>query len=237
MRYTEQQIIGDLGELAVARAFIRYFRWPCRRQTVDLGVDAEVEITDDDLNATGKIVKVQVKASMSPFVDGKNTVYLETRHVDYWKDFSVPVLLCAVSVATDEVLWKVIASDRDYATGQGGAKVEFDRVADALSPASRHAIERIAVEGGDMIMQILGIAETSIVTMLDNAGNPSLSLDNTAQVERHELNRSILSMAYELLRLTGRRPRAGANARLASLQRLWNAIDLELDRQNKDQFY
>jgi hypothetical protein len=236
MKYTESQIIGDLGEIAVSRAFIKYFRWPCRRQSVDLGIDAEIEITDGELNSTGKVVKVQVKATMKPFEDGINVINLESRHIDYWKSFSVPVLLCAVSLATDEILWKVIESDRDYSTGKG-AKVEFDRVKDALSPNSRNAIERIAVEGSDLVMQILGMVERSIGPMLGNAGSPSVSIENSAQVEQHELNRRILDVAYQLVGLTPNRPHGAAEARLQHLERSWNAIDLEMDRENKERFY
>ncbi|XQA62644.1 hypothetical protein ACM9XD_04575 [Xanthomonas sacchari] len=87
-----------------------------------------------------------------------------------------------------------------------------------------------------MIMQILGIAEASIVPMLGNTGTSEISLEDNAQVQRHELNGRLLSIVHKLLQLT-RRPSPAATARLAWLQGAFSAINQALDRENKAHLY
>ncbi|MBL8255995.1 MAG: DUF4365 domain-containing protein [Pseudoxanthomonas mexicana] len=235
MKYDDARVIGDIGELSVAKAFIRFFRWPCRQQTIALGIDLEIEITDQDGNATGKVVKVQVKTSMNPFNDGKHTVYLTREHIDYWKQFSVPVLLCVVSLATDEILWKTIEPDSNYYT-EKAAKIDFNRVEDALTPNSKTKIERIAVDGSDIVMHILGMAENSITDFFDKSGNVTASIDNQEACDQHVLNGEIIRMAYRLMDLTKGRVHPLAMNRVNWISRQWTSIDIELDRQNKADF-
>ncbi|GAB3092624.1 DUF4365 domain-containing protein [Lysobacter terrae] len=236
MQYDEKKIIGDIGELTVAKAFIKYFRWPCRQQTTDLGIDAEVEALDDNGASTGKIVKVQVKATMKPFTDGTNTSYPDREHIEYWKNFSVPVLYCYVSLATDEVLWTVIDPNKNYLTDKG-AKVELDRAGDALTAHCKKRIRCIAVEGSDLIMQILGLVEKSIAGFFDTNGNCVMDIDNQRSQSQHQQNRQAIQMAYSLFDLFPQQASTAARARVRKLDALWNQLDIEADRQQKADLY
>lgn len=236
MKYSEKKIIGDIGELTVAKAFIKYFRWPCRQQTMDVGIDAEVEVTDQDTNATGKVIKIQVKATMEPFKDGKNTIYPEREHIDYWKQVAVPVLLCVVSLATDEILWKVIDPNDDYTT-EKGAKVEFDRIKDALTPNSRAELEKLAVEGSDTIMQIMGLVERSINSFFDGSNNVIISIRDQESCDQHAINAEIIQMVHRLIQLSKRHASQITTNRVNALDRYWNRIDMELHSQKNDDFY
>lgn len=230
MKYDANKRIGDLGELIVAAAFIRHFRWPCRLQNMDVGIDAEVETTNNQGVASGKVIKVQVKATMRSFKNGINTIYPTVKHVNYWKEFSVPVLLCAVSLSSNEILWKLINPDFNYFTNKG-ARVDFDRGSDALNVNSRLAIEKIAVEGFDPVIQMLNSVKHSINSFFDASGNCTISTNDVEAYERHQLNREMINIAYRMIALSNRSNAQTLTNVTAALDRRWNMIGVELDRQ------
>jgi hypothetical protein len=92
VKYSKSKQIGDRGEHLAASHVIKLFRWPFRLQTVDTGIDAEYEITDGNDETLGFIAKVQIKSTDADFVPGTNTCYVDERHINYWKHFSVPVV-------------------------------------------------------------------------------------------------------------------------------------------------
>ncbi|MGQ5675295.1 DUF4365 domain-containing protein, partial [Lacticaseibacillus paracasei] len=62
MEYPKKSVNGDAGEYLVAYTITKLFGWPCRLFGVDIGVDAELEILDDEARSTGDVIKIQVKA-------------------------------------------------------------------------------------------------------------------------------------------------------------------------------
>lgn len=235
MKYDENNVIGDLGESIVGQAFLRNFRWPFRHQTVDLGVDGEVEVIDESGNATGRVIKVQVKAQAAPF-GNSHTIYVDRKHIEYWKNYALPVLVCAVSVATGEVLWRVIEADKSYDTPKG-AKVEFDRVANALTPQSKKIIERIAVEGSDVVQKIIGMLEKSMRELIGPRGAINISIENAGHRESHDRARELMSAVRAISSHATPQSRRLIEDRLQALERVWNEIDMELDKQNKADLY
>lgn len=236
MHYSGNQLTGDIGELIVKKEFAKLFKWPYRRQEVDLGIDAEFEILLEGNLASGKIVKVQVKATEEPFKDGINTIYPAHEHVEYWKNFSVPVILCAVSTSTEEILWKVIDPDGNYKTPKG-AKVEFDRAADKLDINAKPKFEKIAVYGNSIVMHLANITMQSLRSYCDESGNAWISIDSEASLAQHSANEQAINMIYRLIELSKGRTPEVASKMVSTMNRLWNQIDMELDRQRKEDLY
>ena len=157
--YMRENQIGDQGELLVARLFIKHFKWICRLQDVDIGIDAEYEVVGTACNATGKVAKIQVKATSKAFTKGINDFYIEQHHLNYWQTFSLPVVFCYVSLVTDEVLWLCIEPDAAYRTRGSGHKFTLNYPDDLLRLGSKGALLAIANRPGDAFYQALRAAE------------------------------------------------------------------------------
>lgn len=157
--YTRENQIGDQGELLVARLFIKHFNWICRLQDVDMGIDAEYEVVGKACNATGKVAKIQVKATSKAFTKGANDFYIEQHHLHYWQTFSLPVVFCYVSLVTDEVLWLCIEPDSPYRTRGSGHKFTLNYPDDLLRLGSKGALLAIANRPSNAFYQALLAAE------------------------------------------------------------------------------
>ncbi|MBA6098500.1 DUF4365 domain-containing protein [Pseudomonas juntendi] len=236
MHYTPNQQTGDTGELIVKKEFVKLFGWPYRRQEVDLGIDAEFETLLEGNLASGRIVKVQVKATSESFVDGINTVYPKPEHVEYWKTLSVPVILCAVSTTTEEILWKVIEPEIDYSTPKG-TKVEFDRAVDKLDISAKSKLERIATFGNSIILHLAEITSSSLNGFFDERGNGWLSIENPFSLEQHAANEEAILIIYRLISLSKGRVPPHVVQMVDNMNRLWNQLDLELHRQRTADLY
>jgi hypothetical protein len=80
---------------AVESIFVNEFGWLFREQHVsDWGIDAHVEVTNDGA-PTGFLFAVQIKAGASYFKKSRTgfTFQGKPRHLDYWENHSLPVLL------------------------------------------------------------------------------------------------------------------------------------------------
>jgi hypothetical protein len=159
MKYTLALQIGDQGEHIVARQIIKWFGWPCRLQERDTGIDAEYELTTNNGDVLGKIVKIQVKTTQSRFQSGSNSFYLDERHVNYWKNFSVPVVFLYVSLDRDEILWKLVCSEEDYKSGGEAHKLVFNYPEDLLSVGCKEKLAQIAKRTTNQTYQLLLQAE------------------------------------------------------------------------------
>ena len=61
----------------------------------DTGVDGQVEEVDENNNATGRIMAVQIKSGSSYLHENGNnwTFYVDEAHKNYWRLFPIPVML------------------------------------------------------------------------------------------------------------------------------------------------
>ena len=64
MKYIKKSLVGDMGEHFFIYKIMEMFRWPCRLYGIDLGIDAEIEILDNENRTTGRIIKVQIKRAI-----------------------------------------------------------------------------------------------------------------------------------------------------------------------------
>ena len=159
MKYSKEKQIGDQGEHLVAMTITRMFGWPCRLQDKDTGIDAEYETTDDQGEVTGEIVKIQVKTKEEMFNLGINGFYPEENHVNYWKEFSVPVVFCYVSLKSNEVMWVLIDPEGDYRNRGVGQKITFDYPTNVLSQDDAIELRRIARRNKDPLSQLVRQAQ------------------------------------------------------------------------------
>jgi hypothetical protein len=106
---TDESELGAMGvrivDATVHDALHHLFR---PRERRDLGIDGEIELvdkSDDKRRGTGRLIAVQIKCGPSFFdeVDGDAYVYRgESKHLEYWSDFSLPVLIVICDPDTKE---------------------------------------------------------------------------------------------------------------------------------------
>lgn len=125
MKYGKTNINGDAGEYLLAYKFTKMLGWPCRLYGQDLGVDAEIEILDESGISNGDIIKIQIKSVESIKLEKHHYVYVDDRHIEYWKRFCLPVIVCCVDLSTENIYWKQVTATEAYETSGESKKVSF----------------------------------------------------------------------------------------------------------------
>ncbi|REC47569.1 DUF4365 domain-containing protein [Chryseobacterium pennipullorum] len=96
-----------IGVNAVEGIFLKKFNWIFRDQPIsDMGIDAQVEVVANGA-PTGILICLQIKTGESHFTinEEKLTYYGKLKHMEYWKNHSLPVLLVAHLPGSDETYW------------------------------------------------------------------------------------------------------------------------------------
>lgn len=103
-----------IGIHRVALIFLEEFRWIEREQLVsDMGIDMQVEIVENS-KPTGSLFAIQVKTGESYFKEKneKAIVYRgEKKHLDYWLDHSLPVLVILHDPTIRKTYWQKVDYD------------------------------------------------------------------------------------------------------------------------------
>src|SRR5690242_4709435 len=63
MKYSGKTASGDAGEFFFAYQVASVLGWPCRLFDIDIGIDAQVEVLDEDGKSAGNFVAFQVKTT------------------------------------------------------------------------------------------------------------------------------------------------------------------------------
>jgi len=108
MTYNSEKVIGDAGEHFFTYWIIHNFQYPCRLLDKDLGLDAKIEIVDDNQKTTGEFIFVQIKSSSSTKIKHK----VKLRHFLYWESISIPVILVGIDLSTNNIYWLHINDDK-----------------------------------------------------------------------------------------------------------------------------
>lgn len=141
MKYSKTNIIGDAGEHLLVARVIKLFGYPCRLNSIDIGIDAEIELIDSNYKSTGKFIKCQVKTTTD---SGKTSLFLEEKHISYWNSIDIPVVVFLVHLDTEEIFWHCIDDISVYTKSESGYKVDFDS-AQILKKENKEQFDEIAL--------------------------------------------------------------------------------------------
>ena len=101
--------------------FFSSYGWLFREQSIsDHGIDAHVEIVNDD-KVTGDLIALQIKSGTSYFseISDVNIIYrTDTRHIEYWLNHSLPVILVLYHTQNDVFYWQHISNKTVSNTGK-----------------------------------------------------------------------------------------------------------------------
>ena len=100
-RRSQQQIIGDEGEVAFCAALPK--AWLPRKETPDYGVDFDVEIVNPDGTFPGMRFYAQVKSTASTKPATIRRLSIELEWLEYYRSLSQPVLLVRHSTDTGDL--------------------------------------------------------------------------------------------------------------------------------------
>ncbi|MBQ4877799.1 DUF4365 domain-containing protein [Pseudoalteromonas luteoviolacea] len=143
MKYKSRSVTGDAGEYFFAYKLTSMFSWVVRLLDVDLGVDAEIEVVENE-KSEFRLIKVQVKTSTK--INGSShSISVSKEHITYWKNTNLPVIVCLVDLKTEKIYWRKIQSEEDYSTSGESCKVQFDLTKHELTAATKSELINIAI--------------------------------------------------------------------------------------------
>ncbi|WP_439582035.1 DUF4365 domain-containing protein [Dyadobacter bucti] len=162
-----------------ASSFFSKLGWMFREQPIlDTGIDAHVEVAREGF-ATGKIIAIQIKTGASHLksVGGKWVFYGDAKHLDYWLNHSLPVILVShvpetgltrwvqidrKSVELTDQAWKVVFPDDQFLNDQSTSKL-ID-----ISDGSDEAIKNRKLFLDKPMMRALQEGKTVIVEFFED---------------------------------------------------------------------
>lgn len=117
----ENPVTQDLG-VAATMNFFAENGWLFRvLERHDYGVDALVEIVEDGF-PTGSLIGIQIKSGKSYFSETtKESIVFRTdeRHVNYWLDYVLPVILVLYNPEDRNLYWEKFSEETIENTGKG----------------------------------------------------------------------------------------------------------------------
>lgn len=139
MKFYTSNATGDSGLFLLGHWINQNFGFPFRIMSTDIGIDAEIEMIDEEYHSEGLILKAQVKATQT--VITKNfSAYIDKPHLKYWDKLTVPVLFFKVDLTNNNIYYKHISSHDDISSTKSDdpskLKIEFDIEKDILTTDS-----------------------------------------------------------------------------------------------------
>jgi hypothetical protein len=138
--------------VAAVQGLFASWGWLVREQFKDdYGIDAHVEPVYVKDRPSGRLLGLQIKAGPSYFDKKKETSAgwwywgEKTRHLDYWLDHSLPVLIVMYDPASETLYWEHVTGDRAIRTGVGWKiLIPRDQVLSAAAPSALPSLRAIA---------------------------------------------------------------------------------------------
>lgn len=100
-----------IGVIAVQEIVYNKLDWIFREQPIeDFGIDAQIEVNATDY-PTGKLIALQIKSGKSYFAeaDDERVIFrFEEKHYQYWRSFSLPVIIVLYNPEDKECIWETV---------------------------------------------------------------------------------------------------------------------------------
>jgi len=93
-KYKKNGVTGQAGEYYFAYWMVRNFKWPCRLLDIDVGIDAQVEIFENEIS-TGDFFAVQIKST----VENDPDMSIDLSDFMYWQQLESQVILVRILMA------------------------------------------------------------------------------------------------------------------------------------------
>jgi len=165
VKYPVKAASGDAGEYFFAYKIASVLTWPCRLIDIDIGIDAQVEVINDDRISTGRFVAFQVKASSA---DEPNCRYVTKEQLNYWRDLGLPVFVVLVDLPKEQMYFHRVSFDREYPeTEKGAVRIDFDRALDLFTADSGKQIAAASEEALLQMKEYLDSVREGVTSIRD----------------------------------------------------------------------
>lgn len=105
MKFDIKSSHGKAGEYYFAYWICNNFGWPCRLLDIDVGIDAQIEVFNENYHSTGDFIGVQVKTTMY----SNPNVSVPLKNLEYWASIEDPVILVSITLNKNpKIFWKLI---------------------------------------------------------------------------------------------------------------------------------
>ncbi|XAG09910.1 DUF4365 domain-containing protein (plasmid) [Vibrio metschnikovii] len=121
MKYTRSSQTDRIGVQTVGSLFARCGYIFREQPIVDCGIDAQVELVDDNNQASGEIIALQIKSGASWFKETTKGGYVfrgEIEHLEYWLNHSLPVVIVLCDIDNNIAYWQSITKHTVKRTGK-----------------------------------------------------------------------------------------------------------------------
>lgn len=162
---TERQGVNE-----VERIFLNEFNWIFREQAIsDMGIDAHVEIVQNG-KPTGKLISLQIKTGESHFkMDNNKLIYYgKNRHLEYWTNHSLPVLLIAHLPNSNVTYWALV-SPKNITQTPNAWKIEIPK-SQVLNATFKLDLIKIGEGTNETIKNRKLILDKPLMEVLQNGG-------------------------------------------------------------------
>lgn len=109
-KYKKNGVTGQAGEYYFAYWMVRNFKWPCRLLDIDVGIDAQVEIFENEIS-TGDFFAVQIKST----VENDPDISIDLSDFMYWQQLETQVILVRIvmadSLSEPVMYWKPFSKE------------------------------------------------------------------------------------------------------------------------------
>jgi hypothetical protein len=145
-QFTDEQAQGDQGVRLVQKIVADELKWICRPQPIhDLGIDAHIELLSANKLGTGRLLAVQIKCGNSYLAEKEKDGFVhrgKLKHLNYWMQHSLPVILVLCNPETGECWWREITAGTVERTDEAWKLVvPFSQ---RFGSESKEALQRIA---------------------------------------------------------------------------------------------
>lgn len=149
----QDEITERIGVHKFALTILQDFNWIEREQPIsDHGIDFQVEIVDDGC-PTGMLYAIQVKSGKSYFNESTEKIIVfrgEKKHLCYWIDYSLPVVLVLFNPEDDNLYWNFVNNENTIETDKAW-KIEIPKT-NILSKESKQEIESYYINTNDFTL-------------------------------------------------------------------------------------
>ncbi len=150
---SSQHITGEKGVVKFSSFCVNHSPYLIFREESknDFGIDGEVELTsvneDNKIEATGQILKIQLKSTVkggSYIVDENDDSFkfvAQKNDIDYWNKHVLPVILVVYIEREDKLYAKTV--DKTLGTNKNSLKISFDKKLNLLTERQTNLSEAI----------------------------------------------------------------------------------------------
>lgn len=145
-KYDYKNNIGDDGVRITQNIIAKNLKWVFREQTKnDFGIDAYIEIIDENKSATGRLIAAQIKCGESYFREQTEEEIIfrgKLEHINYWINYALPVILIVCN-PRDEICYWVEVTHSNATILKDGWKISIPKK-QILSVESKEILREIA---------------------------------------------------------------------------------------------